>query len=129
MTDEITLTLPRERPFYGVARLVLGGVAARADLTIEHLEELELALDGLLARRDAAEEITLALRVGEEGLEATLGPFAGNQLRTDLETDPGEQLSLRRLLDAVVDRYEVDERDGAAWIQLRKRIHRHGNGA
>jgi hypothetical protein len=124
MIDEITLTLPRERPFHGVARLVLGGVAARAELTIDHLEELELALDGLLERRDAAEELTLALRVGEEALEASLGPFTGNQLRDDLETEPGERLSLRRVLDAVVDRYEIDERGGGAWIQLRKGIER-----
>jgi hypothetical protein len=126
MTDEITLTLPHERPFYGVARLVLGGVAARADLTVDHLEELELALDGLLERRDAADEITLALRVSDEGLEARLGPFTGNQLRSDLETDLDENLSLRRVLDAVVDRYEIDDRGDAAWIQLRKRIERGG---
>ena len=43
--------MPRERPYYGVAHLVLGGVASRLDLTVEHLEELELALDGLLDRR------------------------------------------------------------------------------
>ena len=34
MTDEIRLTLPRERPFYGIAHLVLGGLAVRLDLTV-----------------------------------------------------------------------------------------------
>ena len=38
--DEIRLIMPRKRPYYGVAHLVLGGVASRLDLTVEHLEEL-----------------------------------------------------------------------------------------
>ncbi len=74
--DEIRLTMPRQRPYYGVAHLVLGGVASRLDLTVEHLEELELALDGLLDRRDGGEEVTLTLRVLDGGLAAELGPFS-----------------------------------------------------
>jgi hypothetical protein len=124
MTDEITLTMPRERPFYGVAHLVLGGVAARLDLTVDHLEDLELALDGLLDRGDAADDVTLALRVGSGALEATVGPFGGD-LGSELAAEPGEQLSLRRLLDAVVDGYQVETRGESSWIELRKSL---GNG-
>ena len=119
MNDEITLTMPRERPFYGVAHLVLGGVAARADLTLEHLEEFELALDGLLDRADPADEVTLELRIGEGRLAAILGPF-DSDLGAELASEPGEQLSLRRLLDAVVDAYDVARRDDGTWIELRK---------
>lgn len=125
-TDEIRLTMPRERPFYGVAHLVLGGVAARFDLTVEHLEDLELALDGLLDRRDGADEVTLTLRVAKSDLRAEVGPF-DKQLRSELEGEPGESLSLRRLLDAVVDGYQVDERADGSWIELRKRIGTNGN--
>lgn len=121
MTDQITLTMPRERPFFGVARLVLAGLAARLDITVESLEELELALDGLLHRRDGAEEITVALDVADRELRATVGPFRGSDLRSELEGEPGESLSLRRLLDAVVDGYEVADRDDGAWVELRKR--------
>lgn len=124
-TDEIRLTMPRERPFYGVAHLVLGGVAARLDLTVEHLEDLELALDGLLDRRDGGNEVTLTLRVAKSNLHAEVGPFGG-QLRSELEGDPGESLSLRRLLDAVVDEFEVDERADGTWIELRKRVGTNG---
>ena len=119
-SDQITLTMPRERPYYGVAHLVLGGVAARLDLTVEHLEELELALDGLLERRDGAEEVTLTIRVVDGGLVAELGPF-GSQLRAELAGEPDDSLSLRRLLDAVVDGYDLVDRGGATWIQFRKR--------
>ena len=117
--DEVTLTVPREKPFYGVAHLVLGGVAARADLTVEHLEEFEFALDGLLDRADPADEVTLELRIGEGRLAAILGPF-DSDLGAELASEPGEQLSLRRLLDAVVDAYDVARRDDGTWIELRK---------
>jgi hypothetical protein len=120
-TDEIRLTMPRERPYYGVAHLVLGGVAARADLTVEHLEDLELALDGLLDRREGGTEIALTIRVSGSELQAELGPF-GAQLRSELDGEPGESLSLRRLLDAVVDDYKVNERDDGTWVELRKQV-------
>jgi hypothetical protein len=124
MTDQITLTMPRERAFFPVARLVLGGLATRLDVTVESLEDLELALDGLLERRDGAEEITLALDVADDELHATIGPFSGTDLRAELEGEPGDSLSLRRLLDAVVDRYEIADRDDGAWVELRKRLQR-----
>jgi hypothetical protein len=124
MTDQIILTMPRERPFFGVARLVLAGLATRLDVTVEHLDDLELALDGLLERRDGAEEITVTLGVDDDELRARIGPFRGDALRAELEGEPGERLSLRRLLDAVVDRYEVADRDDGAWVELGKRFER-----
>jgi hypothetical protein len=124
MTDQITLTLPRERPFFGVARLVLGGLATRLDVTVESLEELELALDGLLHRGDGAEEITVALDLAGSELTATVGPFRGKDLRSELEGDPGDSISLRRLLDTVVDGYQASDRDDGTWVELRKSIER-----
>jgi hypothetical protein len=122
MTDQITLTMPRERPFFGVARLVLGGLATRLDVTVEHLEDLELALDALLERRDGPPEVTVALGVEEKELQASVGPFRDGQLRAELEGEPADSLSLRRLLDAVVDSYPVVDRDGSTWVDLTKRF-------
>jgi hypothetical protein len=122
MTDQITLTMPRERPFFGVARLVLAGLATRLDVTVEHLEDLELALDALLERRDGPPEVTVTLGVEEKELQASVGPFRDGELRDELEGEPAAALSLRRLLDAVVDSYEVVDRDGGAWVDLTKRF-------
>jgi hypothetical protein len=124
MTDQITLTMPRERPFFGVARLVLAGLATRLDVTVESLEELELALDGLLERRDGGAEITLSLDIAGNELHATVGPFSGDALRAELEDELGESLSLRRLFDAVVDGYEISDHDDGVWVALRKRVER-----
>jgi hypothetical protein len=124
MTDQITLTMPRERPYFGVARLVLGGLAARLDVTVESLEELELALDALLERRDDGDEITVELQVDGEVLHAKVGPFDDAAIRTELEGDPDDSMGLRRLLDAVVDRYEVVDADGGLWVELQKQFER-----
>jgi hypothetical protein len=118
--DEITLTLPRERPYYEIARLVLGGLAIRLDLTVEHLDDLEIALASVLEEQDAAAgDLTVTLRVEEGALHTIVGPFSGGRLTGALDQEAGERrLSLRRLLDTVCDRVSVEERDGEEWIEL-----------
>ena len=49
MTDTIRLTVPSGRSYQGVVRLVLGGLAAQSGLSVEALEDVQLALDTLLA--------------------------------------------------------------------------------
>jgi hypothetical protein len=118
--DEITLTVPRDPRFYGVAHLVLGGLAVRLNLTLESLEDLQVALDGLLDREDRSDVVTMRVRVMDGGLEAELGPFDGTGIRSDLEREPGEELGLRRILDTVVDEVRVDSREDGAWVVLQK---------
>lgn len=123
MTDEITLTLPRERDFYGIAHLVLGGLAVRLDLTFETLEDLQVALASVLERPDADGDIHVTLRVDEGAVHALVGPFDRELLHAQLERRaPEEELSLARLLGAVVDRIDVDDRGDAAWIELTKSV-------
>lgn len=124
MTDEITLTLPHERPFYGVANLVLGGLAVRLDLTFEQLQDLLLAVGGVLDRHQEGDWVTLAVRVEPDTLHTRIGPFSGDAMRTELERDPGDELSLRRLLDAVVDDVELRKQNGDHWVELTKSLRR-----
>ncbi len=49
-SDEVTLTLPRERSFQSIAHLVLGGLAVRLDLTIEQIEDLHVVFAHILMR-------------------------------------------------------------------------------
>lgn len=122
MTDEITLTLPRSRPFYGIAHLVLGGLAVRLDLTLEHLEDLQLALAGVLDRPDEDGEVTVTVRVEGDAIYTFVGPFKSARLRDELNRTVGEELSLRRLLETVCDDVALEERAEGEWIRLTKTI-------
>jgi hypothetical protein len=123
--DEITLTLPADEAFHPVAHLVLGGLAARLDLTIEHLEDLELAVDSLLERADG-HDVTLLVRVLERELTARVGPFTA--IRPELDRDGGEALDLRRILATVCDRVEIVDGQRGQWVELTKRLEKEKDG-
>jgi hypothetical protein len=122
MTDAITLTIPRERPFHTVAHLVLGGLAARLNLTIETFEDLELALDSLLERREADEPVTLEVRLSDGLIEVAIGPFRSASIRSELEEGGDGELGLRRVLDTLADDVELQEREGAYWVRMEKSL-------
>jgi hypothetical protein len=119
--DEITLTIPRESSYHEVAHLVLGGVAARLNLSFESLDDLETALNAVLERASEDGEVTVKLRLAEEGIVACVGPFSSEGLRAELVRDPGEGVTLRRVLDTVVDAYALD---GDGWLELTKHVER-----
>ena len=123
MSDEITLTIPRERDFHRIAHLVMGGLAVRLGLTIENLEDLELALDAILARTDPnAGEITVRMTPKDGELETVIGPLTTKLLdEIEHEGDDGA-LGLRRVLESTVDDIHVD----GAWVRLTKRVTSRG---
>jgi hypothetical protein len=116
--DEIRITIPSERSFGGVAGLVLGGVAARHELTIDDLDDLQLALESLLDRDDDDHDVTIVLRVGDAAIDTAVGPFERRAV-AELEHAPGEELGLRRLLDTVVDDVTLSDREDGCWVELR----------
>lgn len=109
MTDEITLTIPRARDFHSVAHLVLGGLAVRLDLTLEDLQNLELAVDAILDRIDPAfsPEVTVRMVVVDGALETVIEPLSARVL-DEIEQEPDDELGLRRVLDGTVDDVHVD---------------------
>ena len=118
--DEISLTLPADEAFHRVAHLVLGGLAVRLDLTFEHLEDLELALDALLERKTTEPALTLRVQVLDGELRTTVGPF--DALRSELDRGGADALNLARILRAVCDSVEINDRDGSEWVELTKRV-------
>jgi hypothetical protein len=120
----ITLRIPHERPYHGVARLVVGGLAARLDFSYEHLEDLQLALASVLeaegyARRD---DVVVELDVGEETLTMSVGPLNGEQVKADLADKGAEAIGLGRLLGTLVETVDVENRNGDQWLRLEKRV-------
>jgi anti-sigma regulatory factor (Ser/Thr protein kinase) len=120
VTDVVTLQLPRERDYFGVAHLVLGGLGARLDLTYDVLEDMTTAIDELLNRRESSDEVTLSVKIEDEAIIATVGPFGGRVADELHASDAG--LGLRRVLETSVDKVSVTERDGAQWVELTKSV-------
>jgi hypothetical protein len=106
LPDQITLTIPRDRGLYPVASLVLGGVGIRLNLTIEHLEDLQLALETALDRV-RSDPVTVTLRVTDGEIEALVGPVS---------------VGLRRILDTLVDRAELETSEDGDWLKLTKAV-------
>jgi hypothetical protein len=118
--DEITLTLPHEREFHRVAHLVLGGLAVRLELTIETLEDLQLALSTILDRAKGDGEVTVSMALVDGTLETCVRPVDLSELAAGAEAD--ETLSLRRILWTVVDDVQVE----GDRVRLVKRVRSHG---
>ena len=119
MTDEITLTLPRAPEFQRVAHLVLGGLAVRLNLTVENLEDLELALDAVLDRMDPTTgEVTVQMSLRDGELETRIGPLR-QALLDEIEREAhGDELGVRRVLDSTVDDVHVE----GEWVRLTKKV-------
>jgi hypothetical protein len=123
LSDEIVLRLPRERPFFGVAHLVLGGLAVRLDIGFEQLEDVQVALAELLEQHENGRDITLSVVVEGDTIRASIGPF-DETLAAELAKDGGSTVGLRRVLDTVVDSVELTDRDGEPWVLLTKTVSR-----
>jgi hypothetical protein len=124
-TEEITLTIPRDRAYYSVAHLVLGGLGIRLNLTFEQLEDLQLALDAVLERAQGAEDVTIALRLKEGEIETAIGPLRDG-VRAELAAGTGNDVGLRRILDTLVDSVELVEGEGGNWVKLTKAVEARG---
>ena len=122
MADEITLTIPRTPEFQRVAHLVLGGLAVRLDLTIEKLEDVELALDALLSALEPGDgDITARMCLRDGELETIVGPLTPAVL-DEIEREPDGSLGLRRVLESTVDDVHVD----GDWVRLTKKVAARG---
>jgi hypothetical protein len=125
--DRIALQTPIERGWEPVFRLVLGGVADRLDLGFEDLDDIQLAVERLLAEAGTQDSVHLAFDILPEGLRTRIGPLRERAIADALqgpEPRPGE-LTLRRVLETVVDSFGVEAvDDGEIVVILNKRVRR-----
>ena len=122
MSDMISLTVPYARDYQGVVRLVLAGVGARSGLSVEALEDVELALDALFADAGyaAGDRVTLEVEVDERELAIAIGPFDRTHLEAGLADASEGAIGLARLLGATTSAYDLEGRDGGVWVRMRK---------
>lgn len=105
---EVDLELPAGS-FGAVGRLVLAGMASRAGVTVDRIDELQLALDTLLRRPVAGDTVSLRMRPGPESLTVRVGPF---------RVEDGERADLERVLDALVDEVVAHDVESDLWLDL-----------
>ena len=115
MTENISLEVPATLSALSTVRMVLGGLGARLDFSLEDLDDLFLAADRLLeAALDAEELDSLRVLVIVDGttLRVTAGAFSSDELREQVAVTPGGCIDLCTLLQRLVDDVVVQEEDG-----------------
>jgi hypothetical protein len=118
--ERITLTIPGEPRFIGIARLFVGGLAARLDLGYETMDDLQLALESVLLKAELGQAVTLEAQVEGEGVSILVGPLVRDPLQPDVRQP--DAIELERLLAALVAGSESTTRDDGCWLRLDVRI-------
>jgi len=127
-SPSVTLEVPAGAEFEPLVRLVLGGVGARADMALEDLDDLQLAVERLLAEAASDGRTRLTFDVRPGSVRTRVGPLRADVIAMALQGDepPPEELGLRRVLETVVDSFGVepdaDRVDDNVVVVLEKRV-------
>ena len=68
--ERIDLQAPLSGDFQAVVRLIVGGIAERVDFAFEEIDDLQLAVERLLAEAGRRETVHLRFEVAEEAIRA-----------------------------------------------------------
>ena len=121
--ERIDLEAPLAGDFQAVVRLIIGGIAERVDFAFEEIDDLQLAVERLLAEAGQVGSVQLSFEVGETSIRARVGPLseaAVAEALRDGDAPPG-RLTLARILQTVVDSFGVEDiGNGAIVVRLEK---------
>ena len=121
--ERIDLEAPLSGDFQAVVRLIIGGIAERVDFAFEEIDDLQLAVERLLAEAGTVGQRAAVVRGRRGGIRTRVGPLSEREVAEALrdgERGPGE-LTLRRILQTVVDSFGVEEADdGRIVVRLEK---------
>jgi hypothetical protein len=121
--DRIEVEAPLEGDFAAVIRIVIAGIAERSGFGFEDLDDLQLAVERLLATTDAGGTVKLRFDVSDRSVRLRIGPLRESALAEALQgPDPRPgTLTLRRVLETVVDSYGVEvNSSGEIVVRLEK---------
>ena len=119
----IDLQAPLTGDFQPVVRLIIGGIAERVDFAFEEIDDLQLAVERLLAEAGNQQTIDMSFELEEGHVRTRVGPLNERAIADALrdgEAAPGE-LTLKRILETVVDSFGVEEvSNGGIVVRLEK---------
>jgi hypothetical protein len=127
-TDTVTLSIPQEAEYLSLFGMILGGIALRRDLSLETLDDLQLAVDSVLAEEEVfSGQISMSVELSEQALDIRLEPLTKKDLRETLllgAVPPGSEdrcIDVCLILRSLVDGFTVtDLGQGAYAVTLRK---------
>ena len=112
--ERIELEAPLSGDFQAVVRLIIGGIAVRVDFAFEEIDDLQLAVERLLAETGQEGSVSLSFEIVDDGVRARIGPLSTSAI--------SDALTLRRILQTVVDSFGVETAaDGSVVVRLVKR--------
>jgi anti-sigma regulatory factor (Ser/Thr protein kinase) len=124
VTERISLEVPATLSALSTVRMVLGGLGARLDFSLEDLDDLFLATDRLLEAALDAEKLDslrVLVMVDAGTLRISAGAFRSIELRDQVAITPGGCIDLCTLLQRLVDEVVVQEDDGSFNVVIVKR--------
>jgi hypothetical protein len=121
--ERVEIEAPLDHAFQGVIRLFVGGVAEQASFGFEAMDDLQLAIERLLAETGGDGRVKISFELSEGGVRTRIGPLRERRLAEALQEPEGDTgtLTLRRVLSTVVDSFGVEEAgDGQIVIRMEK---------
>ena len=74
--ERIELEAPLSGDFQAVVRLIIGGIAERVDFAFEEIDDLQLAVERLLAEAGQVGSVHLSFEVGGGSIRTRVGPLS-----------------------------------------------------
>ena len=118
MGDQISLEAPLEGAFGPVVRLIVGGIAERADFGFEAMDDLQLAIERLLAEASSDGRVKMSFDIAPGRIRVSVGPLREQGLADALQESDGApgQPTLSRVLTTVVDSFGLEDTAGGAIV-------------
>jgi hypothetical protein len=125
VADRIVLAAPLDETYGPVVRLIVSGITERADFGYEAMDDLQLAIERLLAEAGSDGRVSMTFDLVPGRIRTRIGPLREAGLADalqDADLIPG-RLTLRQILDTVVDSFGVDDAiDGQIVVRLEKLV-------
>jgi hypothetical protein len=102
----VELRIPAEERFHPVARLVAGGLASRAELDVERVDDLRLAVQTIFLQPPAEGSLELRVAESNHALDVRIGPFS-------------QAAGLDLVLKTLADDFGVHTSARGDWITVR----------
>jgi hypothetical protein len=119
----VEVDTPLDLAFHGVVRLLVSGIAEQANFGFEAMDDLQLAIERLLAEAGGEGRVKISFQVAPGSVRTRIGPLREGSLAAALRESNGETgtLPLARILSAVVDSFGVEPAtDGQIVVRLEK---------